>query len=180
MPKTSVTDWSPNPDLNGDIDGLNIAEQCPPSGINNAIRSVMAQVAALIGGGGALALDIFLGTALNKFLTPKSIYDAAAFVPLTYATTIPVDFATGINFGVTLTGNATLAAPTNVKSGSGFIEVVQDATGGRALTFDPAWDFGAAGAPLLSAQPGKATLLSYAIRAPGKIRIGIAGKGFAG
>ena len=36
--------YSTDPDLNVQISGINIAEGCPPSGINNAIRQLMADV----------------------------------------------------------------------------------------------------------------------------------------
>jgi microcystin-dependent protein len=44
MPKNKVSEWSPTPSNNTDIGGINIAEGCAPSGINNAIRELMAQV----------------------------------------------------------------------------------------------------------------------------------------
>lgn len=40
----AVKDYKTNPDLNTTISGINIAEGCPPSGINNAIRQLMADV----------------------------------------------------------------------------------------------------------------------------------------
>lgn len=40
----AVKDYSTNPDENTTISDINIAEGCPPSGINNAIRQVMADV----------------------------------------------------------------------------------------------------------------------------------------
>lgn len=40
----AVKDYSTNPDENTTISGINIAEGCPPSGINNAIRQLMADV----------------------------------------------------------------------------------------------------------------------------------------
>ena len=39
-----IKDYSTDPDLNVSISGINIAEGCPPSGINNAIRQLMADV----------------------------------------------------------------------------------------------------------------------------------------
>lgn len=42
----AVSDYNTNPDLNTSIAGINIAEGCPPSGINNAIRQLMADVKA--------------------------------------------------------------------------------------------------------------------------------------
>ena len=40
----AVKDYNTDPDLNTSISGINIAEGCPPSGINNAIRQLMADV----------------------------------------------------------------------------------------------------------------------------------------
>jgi hypothetical protein len=40
----AIKDYSTDPDLNVQISGINIAEGCPPSGINNAIRQLMADV----------------------------------------------------------------------------------------------------------------------------------------
>lgn len=40
----AVKDYNTNADLNTTISGINIAEGCPPSGINNAIRQLMADV----------------------------------------------------------------------------------------------------------------------------------------
>lgn len=40
----AIADYNTDPDLNVDISGINIAEGCPPSGINNAIRQMMADV----------------------------------------------------------------------------------------------------------------------------------------
>lgn len=47
MARNTVPEWDTNPDLNTDIAGVNIAEGCPPSGINDAIRRIMAQLATL-------------------------------------------------------------------------------------------------------------------------------------
>jgi len=44
MAKNKVSEWSATPVNNTDIGGINIAEGCAPSGINNAIRELMAQV----------------------------------------------------------------------------------------------------------------------------------------
>ena len=44
MAKNKVSEWSTTAASNTDIAGINIAEGCAPSGINNAIREVMAQI----------------------------------------------------------------------------------------------------------------------------------------
>lgn len=40
----SVADYNTDPNSNTSISGINIAEGCPPSGINNAIRQMMADI----------------------------------------------------------------------------------------------------------------------------------------
>lgn len=44
MAKTKISEFDTNPDNNTDIDGINIAENCPPANINNAIRELMSQL----------------------------------------------------------------------------------------------------------------------------------------
>ena len=44
MPKVKISEWSATPANNTDIDGINIAEGCAPSGINDAIREMMSQI----------------------------------------------------------------------------------------------------------------------------------------
>lgn len=47
-------DYSTNPDANGSIAGINIAENCPPGNVNNALRQLAADGKALanqVGGG---------------------------------------------------------------------------------------------------------------------------------
>lgn len=44
MAKVKISEFDTNPDNNTDIDGINIAENCPPANINNAIRELMAQL----------------------------------------------------------------------------------------------------------------------------------------
>jgi len=44
MPKTKISEFDTNPDNNTDINSINIAEGCAPSGINNAIRQLMSDL----------------------------------------------------------------------------------------------------------------------------------------
>jgi len=44
MPKTKISEFSATPANNTDIDSINIAEGCAPSGINDAIRELMSQL----------------------------------------------------------------------------------------------------------------------------------------
>jgi microcystin-dependent protein len=44
MAKNKISEWSATPANNTDVGGIDINEGCAPSGINNAIRDVMAQI----------------------------------------------------------------------------------------------------------------------------------------
>jgi microcystin-dependent protein len=46
MAKTKISEFDLTPANNTEIDGINIAEGCAPSGINNAIRELMSQLKA--------------------------------------------------------------------------------------------------------------------------------------
>ncbi len=82
MPKNKVSEWSSTPANNTDIGGINIAEGCAPSGINNAIRELMAQVKDMQAGtdadnftvGGNLSVT---GTATG--VTPSATDDSTKF-----------------------------------------------------------------------------------------------------
>ena len=89
----------------------------------------------------ATAANLRAGAA-EKLVDAKSVYDAAAFVTLTYGATVAVDLDAGRNFVLTLTGEAELSNPTNQKPGqAGVIVVRQDGTGGRALSYGANWRF---------------------------------------
>lgn len=55
----SVTDYSKTAASNTAIDGTDISEGCSPAGINNAIRSVMKDVAEVVDGTTALTSPEF-------------------------------------------------------------------------------------------------------------------------
>jgi len=71
---------------------------------------------------------------------------------LTYGATISVDASLSNTFTVTLTGaTAQLNNPTNLVDGQTVVfRISQDSMGGRDLTFDTNYDFGAAGTPTIS------------------------------
>lgn len=118
--------------------------------------------------------EVWDGVVATKMLTPNRLYASAAEQALTDGVTITPDFNTGINFGVTLAGNRTLANPTNAKSGqSGLIHVTQDATGSRTLAYGTNWKF-AGGAPTLSTAANAIDVISYFVRPSGLITASIA------
>jgi hypothetical protein len=81
---------------------------------------------------------------------------------LTYASTLNLDMSAGNNYAVTLTGNATLANPTNLVAGqSGVIKLTQDGTGSRTLAYGSYWDFPAGAAPTLTTTANAVDILVY-------------------
>lgn len=82
MSKNKVSEWSSNPANNTDVGAIDIAEGCAPSGINNAMREMMAQIKDMQAGldgdnftvGGNLSVT---GTASG--VTPSSSDDSTKF-----------------------------------------------------------------------------------------------------
>lgn len=112
----------------------------------------------------------FLDNTADKLLSTDQTWGAAGETTLTDAANISIDFATGINFLVTLAGNRTLDNPTNVKAGqSGYIRVVQDATGSRTLSFGSNYVFPSGVAPTLSVTANAEDMLFYVAISPTKI-----------
>jgi hypothetical protein len=89
---------------------------------------------------------------------------------LTDGATITPDFDANQNFTVTLGGNRTLANPTNVDAGqTGSIFVVQDATGGRTLSFGANWKFAGGTAPTLSTGANAVDRIDYIVKSSTEI-----------
>lgn len=89
MPKVKISEFSPTPANNTDIDGINIAEGCAPSGINDAIRELMAQLK-----------DFQAGTAGDSFNGPVGTSTAAAGAFTTLAASGAVTLSGGTANGV--------------------------------------------------------------------------------
>jgi hypothetical protein len=112
----------------------------------------------------------FRNNTADRLLSTDQVWSAADFVTLTDAATIAVNMGTGINFTVTLGGNRTLGNPTNEKPGqSGMIEVVQDATGGRTLSFGNQYKFADGVAPTIASAANAKSVLAYFVRAVNEV-----------
>ena len=84
---------------------------------------------------------------------------------LTDASTVTSDFDTGQNFTLTLAGNRTLGAPSNVDAGQvGSIFIIQDGTGSRTLAYNSIWKFAGGTAPTLSTAAGAIDRLDYIVQ----------------
>jgi hypothetical protein len=103
----------------------------------------------------------------DRILTTDIVWSAADTVALTWTSggTTAVDLDAGINFTVTTaTGNSTLGAPTNAKTGqSGFIYITQDAGTPRTLAYDAAWHFAGGTDPALTTTASAKDILFYQV-----------------
>ena len=115
----------------------------------------------------AVNTDIWTGTSTTAYVTPASMMLAMGEVTLTDAANVAIDFTTGLNFKVTLAGNRTfvLTAPTSAIVGrSGYIKVVQDATGSRTMAFTDSKIFTINGeSPILSTGANATDFIAYTI-----------------
>ena len=80
---------------------------------------------------------------------------------LTDGATINWNVANGRAATVTLGGNRTMAAPTNLKVGTYILRVYQDATGSRSLTWNSVFKWTAAVAPVLSTTGTRLDVFSF-------------------
>jgi hypothetical protein len=137
-----------------------------PSGGVNPTRALNA--AGLVTGGGNLGADrtftvtastaaqVAAGTDTTTAMTPASLQLSMVPQTLTDAATINWNWALRKRAKVTLGGNRTLAAPTNMIEGDiQVLDIYQDGTGSRLLTFNSCFKFGDAGTPTLSTTAGK-------------------------
>jgi hypothetical protein len=130
-------------------------------------------------GASANSYTVFVGDSCNSFATttfaPKlspSINDLTltgtatinanvANQILTDGSTINWNTSLGSVATVTLGGNRTIAAPTNLKVGSYILHVIQDGTGGRTLTWNSIFKWPAGVAPVLTTTGGRRDLFSF-------------------
>jgi len=115
MPRTKISEFSATAGNNTDIDGINIAEGCPPSGINDAIRELMAQLK-----------DFQTGSAGDSFNGPiGSVTPAAgAFTTLSASSTTTLS-------GLTASTALALDASKNI------VSVTNTGTGNNVLATSP-------------------------------------------
>ena len=93
-------------------------------------------------------------------------------VALTDQATVSMDLSLANNFSLTLAGNRTLGAPTNVTAGqSGVIVITQDSTGSRTLAFNSVFKFAGGSAPVLTTTASATDLLAYYVESSTRITV---------
>jgi len=106
----------------------------------------------------------YLANVPSLYLTTDEVNAAGAILTLPYSAVLSWDMALGLNATVTLTGNASLLNPSNPIVGrSGFLNVRQDATGSRTLSWAANWEFAGQIAPSLSTTPNAKDKVYYVV-----------------
>lgn len=154
MPKDKISEYAFTPAANTDIGGINIDEGCAPSGINNAIRTLMTQIRDLqagvsgdtipltAGGTGSgtaasarAALGLAIGTNVLGYVTPGASgnvlqSDGTNWTSVAQSAAVTLDTITGGPLTVAKGGTgATALASGSVLLGNGTSRV-QFATAG--------------------------------------------------
>jgi hypothetical protein len=80
---------------------------------------------------------------------------------LTDGATVNWDMNLGHIASLTLGGNRTMAAPTNLKKGVYILHVIQDGTGSRTITWNAVFKWPGATAPVLSTTAARRDILSF-------------------
>jgi len=127
MAKTKISEFSATPANNTDIDSINIAEGCAPSGINDAIRELMSQLK-----------DFQTGAVGDSFNGPVGTSTAAAgaFTTLTASSTLGVTGVATLGAGAILNtpASVTLTNATGLPLTTGTTGTLATTKGGTGLT----------------------------------------------
>jgi len=123
MPKNKISEFSSTPANNTDIGGIDIAEGCAPSGINNAIRELMAQLK-----------DQQVGSDADSF-TVGGALSVTGTSTLTGAVSAPAGITGNLTGNVTgnLTGNVTGNTSGTAANVTGVVAVANGGTGVSSL-----------------------------------------------
>lgn len=148
------------------LTGTPAASPTPPTLTQNddtwemslAIVTVPA-AAATITSGNVASERFFI---LDKLYKPTSYNATTLHQTLTDGATINWNMDSGGSAQVTLAGNRTMAAPTNLRQGATYIiQVMQDGTGSRTLTWNSVFKWPAGVSPVLSTAANSKDLFSF-------------------
>jgi hypothetical protein len=109
----------------------------------------------------ATAADVRSAATGDKLMTSELMETASAFVALTDAATVALNWNSGINFTLAIAGNRTLGNPTNGQPGTWrHIVVTQGSGGSHTLAYGGQYKFEGGTAPVLSTVEGAVDILA--------------------
>lgn len=147
--------------------GLTVANSViVTSGSNVGIGNTSPAHALSINGNAYISANVGIGTS-----SPTATLDVSGSVStakanvvsqtLTDASTVSWDTSLGQIATVTLAGNRTMGAPTNLKVGTLILHVIQDGTGSRTLSWNAVFKWPAGVAPTLTTTANRRDLFSF-------------------
>ena len=141
MAKTKISEFSATPANNTDIDSINIAEGCAPSGINDAIRELMAQLKDFQTGAQGDSFNGPIGSttpAAGAFTTLSASSTVSGTGFSTYLASPPAIGGTAAAAGAftTLSASSTVTLSGGTANGVTYLNGSKVLTSGSALTFD--------------------------------------------
>jgi hypothetical protein len=92
-------------------------------------------------GSEATTTQFWTGTSAVVQVTPNVLFDSVAYIASSGTGTFTPDMNTGLNFRRTMTGNTTVAAPTNPKDGQTLVIRFIHSGGARTITFNSVFKF---------------------------------------
>lgn len=140
------------PDSSGNVTltaaDVGALETAPVASVNAKTGVVVlsaTDVGAIPTGEAVTSVNGHTGTSVTLQASDVNAVPVRSPVALTDAASIVTDVSTGSHFRVTLGGDHVLAAPIGSPTDgqTGLWEIIQDATGGRSITKDPVFVFGA-------------------------------------
>jgi hypothetical protein len=109
MSKDKVSEWSSTPSNNTDIGGINISEGCAPSGINNAIRELMAQVKDMQAGTDSDSFVVGGNLTVSSTLTANSSVGTAGQALVSRGAGLSPQWSTLFTTGMIMMWSGTIA-----------------------------------------------------------------------
>ncbi|WP_457798076.1 hypothetical protein [Methylocystis sp. S23] len=112
------------------------------------------------GGAISTANEVRAGSVNDTIVTPKALADAHKWTALADTPTVAWDMASGFNKTLSMGASRTFALPTNLKEGVPICLLITHAAANNVGAWAAGWNFGAAGAPVLSTQIGKIDMVT--------------------
>jgi hypothetical protein len=131
--------------------------------LTNGASLVLPGAANIVTAAGDFGLFVGYASSVVRcaFYKRASGQDIVTSQTLTDAATINWNADSGIVASVTLGGNRTMAAPTNLKVGTYILHVIQDGTGSRTMTWNAVFKWQGGTAPTLSTGVTKRDIFSF-------------------
>lgn len=116
--------------------------------------------------------QVAAGTDNATAVTPSSLAQSLEPQTLADGATINWDMSPKLSAKVTIGGNRNLAEPTNPRLGETYVlDIYEDGTGGRTMTFNVCYDFGGITPSMPTAAGARATMTARCLNAtPGSIK----------